>query len=237
MNPVPVPVPVPVQVPRARWLGAVGLSLLLGAATLAHAQADAEDASSTSIDESDASGAKLTPDEAARVLAQALPDAPDARYAAWQRQYRAAQLLEDRPRGIGLARQLADAGRGRVEGETWIAIYLNAEFPWGSQGKALEACEPFLADKSLSIGARAVPRPRAAAAPHRAVKACARRSSRCSTARSAPAAGTTRSTGRPTRCSAIRCGDPQAVARSHFAPAASLSMKTCRPGLARHAFG
>ena len=79
--PVPVPVPIPVQVPRARWLGAVGLSQLLGAAPLAHAQADAEDASSTSIDEPDASGAKLTPDEAARVLAQALPDAPDARRA------------------------------------------------------------------------------------------------------------------------------------------------------------
>ncbi len=152
----PVSVPRRRRVPRVWALGGVCLSMLLGAATLVHAQADADDASSTSIEEPDASGAKLTPDEATRVLAQALPDAPDARYAALQRQYRAALLLEDRARQIGLARQLADTGRGRAGGEVWIATYLNAEFTWGSQGKALEACEPFLADKGLSLGARAV---------------------------------------------------------------------------------
>ena len=160
MNPVFVPrvprTPRTPHLPRVWSLGVVGLSLLLGAATFVHAQADADDASSATIDEPDASGVKLTPDEAGRVLAQALPDAPEARYAALQRQYRAAQLLEDRVRQIDLARQLADAGRGRPGGEAWIATYLNAEFTWGSQGKALEACEPFLADKNLSLGARAV---------------------------------------------------------------------------------
>ena len=163
MNPVSVPL-VPLvphlprvpRVPRVASLGLVGLCLLLGAAALVQAQADTDDASSATIEEPDASGAKLTPDEATRVLAQALPDAPDARYAALQRQYRAALLLEDRARQIGLARQLADAGRGRAGGEVWITTYLNAEFTWGSQGKALEACEPFLADKNLSLGARAV---------------------------------------------------------------------------------
>ena len=159
MNPVSVP-----RVPRVWSLGVVGLSLLLGAATRVHAQADADDASSATIDEADVSGAKLTPDEATRRLAQALPDAPDARYAAtplrryaaMQRHYRAAQLLEDRARQIGLARQLADAGRSRAGGEVWITNDLSAEFTWGSEGKALQACEPFLADKNLSLGARAV---------------------------------------------------------------------------------
>ena len=48
------------------------------------------------LDEADLSGSNLTRDEASRLLAQPLPDAPDARYAALQRQYQAALLLEER---------------------------------------------------------------------------------------------------------------------------------------------
>ena len=119
-----------------------------------HAQTDADDGAAV-FDEPDAGGVKLTSDEAARVLAQALPEAPDARYAALQRQFRAAQLLENRVRLIETARLLVDAGRSRPGGEFWITAYLNAEFDWGSSGKALEASEPFVVDKNLSIGARA----------------------------------------------------------------------------------
>lgn len=52
------------------------------------------------LDEADLSGSNLTRDEASRLLAQPLPDAPDARYAALQRQYQAALLLEERTRLI-----------------------------------------------------------------------------------------------------------------------------------------
>ncbi|MCZ7655714.1 MAG: hypothetical protein M5R42_17845 [Rhodocyclaceae bacterium] len=87
-------------------------------------------------------GEKLTNEEATRLLALPLPDAPDARYALLQRQYNAALLLEDRARLVEVARQLVDAGRGRPGGEAWITIYLNAEFSWGSSGKAFEASDP-----------------------------------------------------------------------------------------------
>lgn len=100
-------------------------------------------------------GEKLTNEEATRLLALPLPDAQDARYALLQRQYNAALLLEDRARLVEVARQLVDAGRGRPGGEAWITVYLNAEFSWGSSGKAFEASDPFVSDPSLSIGTRA----------------------------------------------------------------------------------
>lgn len=158
MNPLPAPRGDRVgRLVGARHAFAASLVALCLAwpAPAAHAQADADEGSVTTFEDLDVSGVKLTPDEAARVLAQPLPDAPDARYAALQRQFRAAQLLEDRPRFIETARQLVDAGRGRAGGEAWITAYLNAEFIWGSQGKAFEASEPFVADKNLSIGTRA----------------------------------------------------------------------------------
>jgi len=124
----------------------------------ARAQADAEEGSleiSGSIESHDE---KLTRDEAVRLLALPLPDvadAPDARYALLQRQFSAAQLLEDRARLIEVAHQLAEAGRGRPGGEAWITMYLNAEYSWGSSGKAFDACDAFVSDQSLSLGARA----------------------------------------------------------------------------------
>ncbi|MET0517302.1 MAG: CHAT domain-containing protein, partial [Burkholderiaceae bacterium] len=72
-----------------------------------------------------------------------------------QRQQRAAQLLEDRPRQIELLRQLIEAGRGRPGGEGWIRAYLSTEFTWGSSGRALEACEPFIVDPRLAPATRA----------------------------------------------------------------------------------
>ena len=132
------------------------MALVLASHTpTAFAQADEDETSTSEADEADTSAAKLSPDEAARVLAQALPEAPDARYALLQRQFQAARLLEDRVRFIDIARQLVDAGRGRPGGERWILSYLNAEFTWGSQGKALQASEPFVTDATLSLGTRA----------------------------------------------------------------------------------
>jgi CHAT domain-containing protein/tetratricopeptide (TPR) repeat protein len=131
------------------------LALLAWSGQAVHAQSDAAEDAAAVFDEPETGGVKLTTDEAARVLAQALPDEPDARYAALQRQFRAAQLLENRARLIETARLLVDAGRGRPGGEFWITAYLSAEFDWGSSGKALEASEPFVVDKSLSIGTRA----------------------------------------------------------------------------------
>lgn len=135
----------------------VGLMALMlaGHAPAAWAQAEDDGASLSEADEADTSATKLTPDESARVLAQVLPEAPDARYVLLQRQYQAARLLEDRVRFVDIAHQLADAGRGRPGGEQWILNYLNAEFTWGSQGKALEASELFVSDATLALATRA----------------------------------------------------------------------------------
>eukprot|EP01136_Pigoraptor_vietnamica_P032073 Opistho-1_new@93477 len=87
-------------------------------------------------------GATLSAQEAQRLLVEALPEDGAARYALLQRQLRAAQTLEDRPRQIELARQLIEAGRGRPGGEGWIRVYLSSEFTWGSSGAALQASGP-----------------------------------------------------------------------------------------------
>ena len=121
----------------------------------ARAQADADDGGLEILGDSDSRGEKLTNAEATRLLALPLPEAPDARYDLLQRQYTAALLLEDRARLIEVARQLVEAGRGRPGGEAWITVYLNAEFSWGSSGKAFEASDPFISDPSLSLGTRA----------------------------------------------------------------------------------
>ena len=129
----------------------------LGTAWLppANAQAEGDDAEAEVLEDADASGVLLSADEARRVLAQPIPDEPDARYVALQRMRRAAQVLEERGRLVEISRLLAEAGRGRPGGEAWIVPYLSAEFTWGSQGKALQACEPFIADTSLPLAVRA----------------------------------------------------------------------------------
>ncbi|MDH0864490.1 CHAT domain-containing protein [Mitsuaria sp. GD03876] len=97
----------------------------------------------------------LSADDARRLLAEPLPDSPDARYALLKRQWLAARRLEDRGRQIEVAKALVPLGRGRPDGEGWIRLYLTTEFTWGSSGAALAACEPLLADKQLSPAARA----------------------------------------------------------------------------------
>jgi CHAT domain-containing protein/tetratricopeptide (TPR) repeat protein len=121
----------------------------------AWAQAEGDDAAESTFDDADLGGTKLTPTDATRLLAQPLPDEPGARYALLQRQFYAAKLLEERGRFIELARQLVDAGRGRPGGDAWILPYLNAEFTWGSSGKALQACDAFVTDASLPLATRA----------------------------------------------------------------------------------
>ena len=131
----------------------LALGLACGAPA-ARAQADAGEPDALLRDEPDLAGAKLAPGEAARLLAEALPDEPNARYALLQRQYNAAISLDSRVPVIEIARQLAEAGRGRPGGEVWIMRYLGVEFASGSSGKALEACEPFIADERLSLATR-----------------------------------------------------------------------------------
>lgn len=108
------------------------------------------------IEEVELAGQALSPQQARQLLAEPLPADADARYALLQRQLRAAQQLNERGRHLELARQLAEAGRGRPGGEAWIRVYLNAEFTWGSSGAALAACEPWLEDKRLSPATRAM---------------------------------------------------------------------------------
>ena len=121
----------------------------------ARAQADADEGVLDIPGDIESRGEKLTNEEATRLLALPLPEAPDARYDLLQRQYAAALLLEDRARLVEVTRQLVDAGRGRPGGEAWITVYLSAEFYWGSSGKAFEASDPFVSDQSLSLGTRA----------------------------------------------------------------------------------
>jgi CHAT domain-containing protein len=97
----------------------------------------------------------LSVEEARRLLAELLPEAPEARYALLQRQWPAARRIEDRARQIEIARALMTLGRGRPGGEAWIRLYLITEYTWGSSGAALAACEPLLADKQLSAAGRA----------------------------------------------------------------------------------
>ena len=100
--------PLSVRLGRSRHgLTTVLVSLCLALPGIAHAQNDADDTAgmAVTLDEADLSGSNLTRDEASRLLAQPLPDAPDARYAALQRQYQAALLLEERARLIATARQ------------------------------------------------------------------------------------------------------------------------------------
>ena len=132
-----------------QWLLAVLLGLTLGPV---HAQEDPL----AGIEELELAGQALSPEQARQVLAEALPADKDARYTVLQRQLRAAQQLNERGRHLELARQLAEAGRGRPGGEAWIRVYLNAEFTWGSSGAALAACEPWLEDTSLSPATRAM---------------------------------------------------------------------------------
>jgi len=134
------------------WLLALAV---LAASPFSWAQSAGDDGPEAMAEEPDAAATRLKPEEAERLLAQALPAEPEARYALLQRQYRAAQGLENRVRLIELSRQLVDAGRGRPGGEDWIRVYLNAEFTWGSQGRALEASEPFVSDASLTLYTRA----------------------------------------------------------------------------------
>lgn len=113
------------------------------------------DAGEEGSDTQDVAYAAMSPQEAQLILAQALPDDPPARYALLQRQYSAARGIEDRARLIEAARQLMVFARGRPDAEHWILDYLNAEFTWGSSGKALESSEPYVVDAGLSLGTRA----------------------------------------------------------------------------------
>ncbi|MFO1327072.1 MAG: CHAT domain-containing protein [Rubrivivax sp.] len=135
-----------------RVFAAVGV-WLCAALPVAWAQLESEPGGAGVAEE--AAAAPLSRDEARRWLAEALPADPDARYALLQRQYRAALRLEQRSRQVEVSRALAEAGRARPQGEDWIYRYVNAEFSWGNQTLAYEACETYLGDRSLSPPVRA----------------------------------------------------------------------------------
>ena len=142
MNPSSVPHRSPVL---GRAFAGVLLALCLAwPAAEARAQADADEGGLEILVDIESRDEKLTRDEATRLLALPLPETADARYALLQRQFSATQLLEDRARLIEVAHQLIEAGRGRPGGEAWITTYLNAEFSWGSSGKAFDASDAFV---------------------------------------------------------------------------------------------
>jgi CHAT domain-containing protein len=138
-------------------LFAIALSLPPGVAQLAHAQADEGGLATQGAGDADLSPAPPAgaASGAAQLLAIALPDDPEQRYALLQKQWHAALQLGDHARQIALLRQLADAGRGHPGGEDWILRYVGAEFIWGRSGEALAACEPWIEDKTLSLATRA----------------------------------------------------------------------------------
>ena len=123
--------------------------------TGAQAQAEPEVSDDPLSDARVTGGPVVAKEDAARVLELPLPSEPTARYAALQRQLSAANWFFDRARINELLRLLAEAGRGRPEGELWITRYLGSEFNYGSQGKAVEAAEAWLADGSLQLLTRA----------------------------------------------------------------------------------
>lgn len=156
MNPIPTLQPKP-PISLARAFATMLLALSLAfVSSLAPAQVDNGDSSEIVFDDSEASPGALPTDNATRLLAQPLPEEPEARYALLKAQFHASRQINDRARHIEVAKQLVEAGRGRPGGENWIREYLNAEFTWGSSGKALEASEAFVTDKSLTIGSRAL---------------------------------------------------------------------------------
>ena len=134
----------------------VAVGCLWVSAFSALAQSEVEEEVPVEAADFDSGASKLSHDEAMRLLAQPLPDEPAARFLALQRHFRAAQQLDEREQQVELARQLLEAGRGRAGGEVWITTYLSAEFTWGSQGRALAACEPLLEDDRLSLPTRAL---------------------------------------------------------------------------------
>ena len=138
---------------RFSVMGAMlGAMLMLSLAPAARAQ---DEASSMQEDMLPETGTALDEAQARSLLAQPLPADAAGRYALLQRQFEAARTLADRPRQIELAQQLIAIGRGRPGGEEWIRTYLTMEFTWGSSGKALDACEAFVKDASLSLDTRA----------------------------------------------------------------------------------
>jgi len=136
------------------WLNGLVVASALLLVPPGWAQAE-PDAGAAPEGEPENPAARISVEEAQRLLQQPLPAAPDARYAALQQHYRAAMRLEDRARLIETSRLLMEAGRGRPGGEAWIRHYLGAEFTWGSSGKALAAAEPLIDDATLSLPTRA----------------------------------------------------------------------------------
>ncbi len=96
-----------------------------------HAQQEESDGGAFTVESADGASGKLTPESAANLLTQPLPESPDARYALLQRQLVAARTVEDRARHIEILKQLVAAGAQRPNGDLWIIDYLNAEFTLG----------------------------------------------------------------------------------------------------------
>ena len=136
---------------RRLWPLLLVLALLAMPGLAVHAQAG--DDAALDADEPDA--VSMNPAQARALLDQALPDAVPERYALLQQQARAAEALDQRERQIAVLAELARLGPAMPGGEIWVRPYLIAEFTWGSQGKALAACEALLADKRLSAPLRA----------------------------------------------------------------------------------
>ena len=120
-----------------------------------HSQQEESEGGAFTVESTESASGKLTPESAASLLAQPVPETADARYALLQRQLVAARTVEDRVRHIDILKQLIEAGAQRPNGDLWILDYLNAEFTWGSSGKALNTSEQYVSNTSLPLGTRA----------------------------------------------------------------------------------
>lgn len=94
--------------------------------------------------------------DAQAVLDRTLPAEPaEARLQLLQQQVQAAMQLGQRAQQVKLSRQLVDEGRAHRLWPSWLRIYLSSEFSYGRATLALDACEAWIADRSLPLGLRA----------------------------------------------------------------------------------
>ena len=138
-----------------RRLQSLLLLLLLALLAVPGLPVHAQSSDEAALDADEPDAVSMKAEQARALLDQPLPDAVPERYVLLQQQARAADALDQRARQIAALAELARLGPGMPGGEVWVRPYLSAEFTWGSQGKALAACETLLADKRISAPMRA----------------------------------------------------------------------------------
>ncbi|HEU0201087.1 MAG TPA: CHAT domain-containing protein [Burkholderiaceae bacterium] len=139
---------------------ALGLLLVLGAAPLA-AFAQPVEGPEEAEERLDAPASEeppvtgMTHAEAQRLLAEPEPTDAAAALVLLEQQERAARVVGALDRYVQILHRLAALGRSRSDGWRWPVQAANAEFKYGSQGKAVDFAESFIGDNTLPLEARA----------------------------------------------------------------------------------